>query len=116
MPPPATGLISTALTIWLTAKVFKRLPATDASIILVHSFAALADGAAAALEGAGFTDVATVDGGLGAWDPEALIVDDDEGLVRIHTCCGDKYERVCTCIWLDACTQGPGAPKAWRCF
>ena len=29
-----TGLISTALTIWLTAKVFKRLPATDASLIL----------------------------------------------------------------------------------
>ena len=29
-----TGVISTALTIWLTAKVFKRLPSTDASIIL----------------------------------------------------------------------------------
>ena len=28
------GLISTAFTIWLTAKVFKRLPSTDASIIL----------------------------------------------------------------------------------
>ena len=31
---PYTGLISTALTIWLQAKVFKRLPSTDASIIL----------------------------------------------------------------------------------
>ena len=29
-----TGLISTSLTIWLQAKVFKRLPSTDASIIL----------------------------------------------------------------------------------
>lgn len=29
-----TGLISTALTIWLTAKVFKQIPSTDASIIL----------------------------------------------------------------------------------
>ena len=29
-----TGVISTALTIWITAKVFKRLPSTDASIIL----------------------------------------------------------------------------------
>jgi len=29
-----TGVISTALTIWLTAKVFKKLPSTDASIIL----------------------------------------------------------------------------------
>lgn len=29
-----TGVVSTALTIWLTAKVFKRLPSTDASIIL----------------------------------------------------------------------------------
>jgi drug/metabolite transporter (DMT)-like permease len=29
-----TGIISTALTIWLTAKVFKKLPSTDASIIL----------------------------------------------------------------------------------
>ena len=29
-----TGLISTSLTIWLTAKVFSKLPSTDASIIL----------------------------------------------------------------------------------
>ena len=29
-----TGLVSTALTIWLQAKVFKRVPSTDASIIL----------------------------------------------------------------------------------
>lgn len=29
-----TSLISTSLTIWLTAKVFKRVPSTDASIIL----------------------------------------------------------------------------------
>lgn len=29
-----TGVVSTALTIWLTAKVFKRLPPTDASLIL----------------------------------------------------------------------------------
>ena len=29
-----TGLISTSLTIWLTARVFSRLPSTDASIIL----------------------------------------------------------------------------------
>ena len=29
-----TGLISTSLTIWLQAMVFKRLPSTDASIIL----------------------------------------------------------------------------------
>lgn len=29
-----TALISTSLTIWLTAKVFKRVPSTDASIIL----------------------------------------------------------------------------------
>ena len=53
----------------------------DAAIVLVHSFPALADGAAAVLEGAGFTNVATVDGGLAAWDPDELIVDDDEGLV-----------------------------------
>merc|ERR1719472_184805 len=29
-----TGILSTALTIWLTAKIFKKLPSTDASIIL----------------------------------------------------------------------------------
>ena len=54
----------------------------DAAIVLVHSFPALADGAAAVLEGAGFTNVATVDGGLAAWDPDELIVDDDEGFSR----------------------------------
>lgn len=29
-----TGLVSTALTIWMQAHIFKRLPATDASVIL----------------------------------------------------------------------------------
>jgi len=29
-----TSLISTSLTIWLQAKVFKRVPSTDASLIL----------------------------------------------------------------------------------
>ena len=55
--------------------------ASDDAIILIHSLPALAEGAATALESAGFTNVATVDGGLREWDPETLIVDDDEGLV-----------------------------------
>ena len=53
----------------------------DAPIALIHSMPMLATGAAQVLEAAGFTDVSIVEGGLQSWEPEALIVDDDEGLV-----------------------------------
>ena len=52
----------------------------DGEILLIHSYPALADGAASVLEAAGFSNVASVEGGLNSWEEE-LIVDDDEGLV-----------------------------------
>ena len=46
-----TGLVSTSLTIWLTARVFAKLPSTDASVILA-SEPLWATGVAVALLGA----------------------------------------------------------------